>query len=181
VGDYSHIDFGQKFLGGKESVRLCVVVVQQPVLLLPKFGTKSSHIFTDLELNVTAVCETDCMVCQDELFVSNPFDVNGNDDHALGFAFHLFRPFSVSVNLTFCVRLMLSSPNACLIIARVSVALFPRFAQNLMLFHCDSSQTALDQVHDSKRKDVKISTYTQLSELLYTDCQDMLVLSSTIA
>jgi hypothetical protein len=33
---------------------------------------------------------------------------------------------------TFYVRLMLSSPNACLIIARVSVPLFPKFAQNLI-------------------------------------------------
>jgi hypothetical protein len=32
--------------------------------------------------------------------------------------------------------LLLSYPNACLIIARVSVALFPRFSQNLMLFLC---------------------------------------------
>jgi hypothetical protein len=34
------------------------------------------------------------------------------------------------------VGLMLSSPNACLIFARVSVALFPRFARNLILFRC---------------------------------------------
>jgi hypothetical protein len=33
---------------------------------------------------------------------------------------------------TFRVRLMLSSPNARLIVARVSVAHFPRFAQNVM-------------------------------------------------
>jgi hypothetical protein len=34
------------------------------------------------------------------------------------------------------VQFVLSSPNACLIIARVSVALFTRFAQNLMLILC---------------------------------------------
>jgi hypothetical protein len=34
------------------------------------------------------------------------------------------------------VQLMLSSPNTCLIIAIVSIALFPRFAQNLMHTHC---------------------------------------------
>jgi hypothetical protein len=37
------------------------------------------------------------------------------------------------------------------------------------------------QIHDSKYKDVKISTSTQLREILYTDSQDMLVLSSTVA
>jgi hypothetical protein len=36
----------------------------------------------------------------------------------------------------FCVRFMPSSPNACLVIARVSVALFPRFIQNSILFLC---------------------------------------------
>jgi hypothetical protein len=35
----------QNFLGEKGSVRWCVVVKQQPVLLSPKFGAKSSHIF----------------------------------------------------------------------------------------------------------------------------------------
>jgi hypothetical protein len=40
--DKSHIVFGQKFPGKKGSVRRCIVVMQQPVLLSPKFGTKSS-------------------------------------------------------------------------------------------------------------------------------------------
>jgi hypothetical protein len=45
-GDDSHLAFCQKFPGEKVSVRRCVVVVQQPVPLLPKFGAKSSHILT---------------------------------------------------------------------------------------------------------------------------------------
>jgi hypothetical protein len=45
VEDDSHIIFGQKFSGEKGSVRWCVVVMQQSVLLSPKFGAKSSHIF----------------------------------------------------------------------------------------------------------------------------------------
>jgi hypothetical protein len=46
VGDKSHVIFGQKFLGEKGSVKWCVVVMQQPVILLPMFDAKSSHIFT---------------------------------------------------------------------------------------------------------------------------------------
>jgi hypothetical protein len=46
VGDDSHVVFGQKFTGEKESVRRCVVVMQQLVLLSSKFGAKSLHIFT---------------------------------------------------------------------------------------------------------------------------------------
>jgi hypothetical protein len=36
---------GQKFPGEKGSLIQCIVVMQQPILLLPKFGVKSSHIF----------------------------------------------------------------------------------------------------------------------------------------
>jgi hypothetical protein len=55
---------------------------------------------------------------------------------------------------TIRVRLVDSSPNACLIIVRVSEALLPKFAQNLALFLC--------RIRRSKRKDVTMSTYTQL-------------------
>jgi hypothetical protein len=41
----SHAVFGQKVTGEEGSVRL-VVMMQKPVLLSPKFGAKSSHIFT---------------------------------------------------------------------------------------------------------------------------------------
>jgi hypothetical protein len=45
-GNGSHFLFGQRFRGEKGSAKLCVVMMQQPVLLLPKLGAKSSHIFT---------------------------------------------------------------------------------------------------------------------------------------
>jgi hypothetical protein len=38
--------FVKKFPSGKGSVRRCVVMKQQPVLLWPKFGVKFSYIFT---------------------------------------------------------------------------------------------------------------------------------------
>jgi hypothetical protein len=43
-------------------------------------------------------------------------------------------PLSVSVDLDFLCTSHAFSPNACLVSARVSVALVPRFAHNLMLF-----------------------------------------------
>ena len=58
-----------------------------------------------------------------------------------------------------CVRLKLCSPKPCWIILRVSVALFPRLAQNLM--HTCSSflwsivKIATGHVHDSKQTRVK--------------------------
>jgi hypothetical protein len=66
---------------------------------------------------------------QDKLFMNNPFDIKENYEHALDFALHLSRLFLSQWVWAFSIQLMLSSPNACLIIARVSVSLFPRFAQ----------------------------------------------------
>jgi hypothetical protein len=45
VGDESHVAFSKKFCE-KGCVRGCAVVMQQPVLLLPKLGAKSSDIFS---------------------------------------------------------------------------------------------------------------------------------------
>jgi hypothetical protein len=86
---------------------------------------------------------------------------------------------------TSSVRLMLPSPNACLIIAKVSVALFSNFVQNLMLFLCRIRQEiASGRIHDFEEKYVKKkrrrSTSTQLRETLDTDSQDMLVLTSAV-
>jgi hypothetical protein len=65
---------------------LCVVVMQQPVPLSPKFGAKSLHIFTQSPYNVTVVCGVDCLGRQEELFENNFFDVKGNYEHALDFS-----------------------------------------------------------------------------------------------
>jgi hypothetical protein len=46
VGDYSHVVFGKKFPGEKGIMRQSIVMIQQLFILSPKFGAKSSHIFT---------------------------------------------------------------------------------------------------------------------------------------
>jgi hypothetical protein len=77
----STVGWGRQFsvknsLVKKKSVRQCVVVMQQLVLLSPKFGAKFSHIFTV----TTKRCEIDCLACQDEFFMNNPLDVKGNGE-----------------------------------------------------------------------------------------------------
>jgi hypothetical protein len=63
-------------------------------------------------------------------------------------------------------KLMISSLNACLIIARVPVALFLTFAHNLMLFLCRiHREITSGQIKGRK----KIITSTQLHEMLCTD------------
>jgi hypothetical protein len=47
---------GKKIPGEKGSVRQCSVMMQQTVLLSPKFGSKSSHIITQSPQSVTVVC-----------------------------------------------------------------------------------------------------------------------------
>jgi hypothetical protein len=52
VGDDSHFVFHQKLLGEDGSVRRGAVMVKQPGLFSPKFGTKSSHVFMQSPQNV---------------------------------------------------------------------------------------------------------------------------------
>jgi hypothetical protein len=46
--------------------------MQQPVLLSPKFGAKSSHIFTQSPQNVTGVCGIDCLPARTKFFCEQP-------------------------------------------------------------------------------------------------------------
>jgi hypothetical protein len=89
VLDDSHVVFGQKFRVEKGSMRWCVVVIKQKVLLSPKFTAMSSHIFMQSPLNVTAVCGVDCLACQDKFFVNITLDIKENYEHALDLALYL--------------------------------------------------------------------------------------------
>jgi hypothetical protein len=110
--------------------------------------------------------------------VNIPLDAKENDEHVLDFALHPSRLSQSAMNPA-ChsdtlMRLTLSSPTACLIIARVSVSLFPKFAQSSVLLHCQIlREIALGQINCRK-----ISTSTQLHEIFYTVSQDMLILST---
>jgi hypothetical protein len=118
-GGWQSYCFWSKIPSERGSVREYVVVMQQPVLLSPKFGTKSLHIFTRLTWNVRVVCGIDCLAYQHEFFVNNPLDDKENDEHAPNFSLHLSHFSRSRWVCTFYVRLMLPSPNACLLIARV--------------------------------------------------------------
>jgi hypothetical protein len=74
--------------------------------------------------------------------------------NALDFTLHLPRLSRSALNQAChsntCIWSMLSSLNACPIIARVSVTLFPRFTQNLKHTRCRIHHIASGQTHDSK-------------------------------
>jgi hypothetical protein len=76
-----------------------------------------------------------CLACQHEFYGTIPF-MSKKMMSMLLTLFFACLAFFFGLGLTFRVQLMISSPNACLIIARVSVALLPKFAHNFMLFLC---------------------------------------------
>jgi hypothetical protein len=77
--------------------------MRQPVLLSPKFGAKSLDIFPQSPQNVTAVCRTDCLACQDKFFVNNPLNGKENYERVFDFAFHVSRLFLASVSSDFSI------------------------------------------------------------------------------
>jgi hypothetical protein len=89
------------------------------------------------------------------------------------------------MHLNNCAWSKLSSPNTCLIISRLSVTLFPRFAQNLMHTHCyfigSIMKSHKARYRTPNKRKQKISTSTQLHEMLYIDFQGRLLLSSIVA
>jgi hypothetical protein len=91
----------KKFPGEKGHVRRWVVVMQQPVLLKPKFGAKSSRIFSQSPQNVTAICGIYYLAWQDEFFAKSPLYAKENNERAFDFDLHLLRLFPVSVRLHF--------------------------------------------------------------------------------
>jgi hypothetical protein len=124
----------------------------------------------------------DYLVCQEALFVNNPLDIKENNGRALDFAPHLSRLFRSHWVWTFCIRLVLYFPNACLIIGRVSVSLF---FWDLHKIWCCSFVGSIAILHQARyttpnERMWKISASTQPREVLYTDSQAVLILSSTV-
>jgi hypothetical protein len=92
------------------------------------------------------------LACQDEFFVNYSFDFTENNEHALDFALHFYRLFRSRWVWTLRVQLILSSQNACQIIARVLAALFPIFAQYVMrFFRRFHRKIAQGQIHDPNK------------------------------
>jgi hypothetical protein len=104
--------------------------------------------------------------------VINPLYVKENYECALYFAFQCSRSRRVrTCHSNTGIQLMPSSPSACLITASVTT------------FDAVPSRDRIrPHTYTTPNKRMyEISTCTQLHEILYTDYQDVLVLSSTIA
>jgi hypothetical protein len=139
----------KKIPGEKENVRRHLVVMQQPVLLSPEFGAKSSHILTLLQQNVTVVCGIDCLACYGNFFL---------------WTISLISKKTMSMLLTLlfvCLAFHVLFPE------RLSNNFFRSFAENFMLFLCRiHREIAPGQIHDPKEKDINVRKSTQLREIL---------------
>jgi hypothetical protein len=71
-GDDSHVVYGHRLPVEKRSVMRCVVVMQQPVLLSPNFGTNFHAVAVK---KVIVLWGIGCLACHDKFFVNNPLDV----------------------------------------------------------------------------------------------------------
>jgi hypothetical protein len=116
---------GKQFPGEKLNLRWCVGVMQQLVLLLPKFEVKYLHMFTQLPQNVTVLCGIGCLAYQDEFFWIISLTPKKMMSTLFNFVLHLC-PLLRSALIGECqsnthVQLMLSYQHTCPIIARVSV------------------------------------------------------------
>jgi hypothetical protein len=126
------------------------------------------------------------LACQDEFFVNTALHVKETVEHALDFTLHLSRLLPVfhesttprkrpcTAHAFFHERLS----NHCQSLHRTFPEICTKFDSVSL---SDSYQMAWGKIHVYKWKDVKISTSTQQCEILYTDSQDMLVLSSAVA
>jgi hypothetical protein len=68
VGDDSGLVIRQKILGEDGSVRRDVVMVKQPGLFSPKFGTTSPHVFMQLPQNLAVRPGIHILACLDRCF-----------------------------------------------------------------------------------------------------------------
>jgi hypothetical protein len=138
--------------------------------------------FHIVAVEVIVICRIYCLACQDEFFVNNPLDVKERDENAFDFALHLPCLFSVSVSSDFPFAAHAFFPERLSNYCRLSVAIFPRCSQNLMHTCCRiHREIASGHTRLRLKGHKKISTSTQLLEILYSDTQDVLVLLSTIA
>jgi hypothetical protein len=123
-------------------VRRCVVVTQQPVFLVAKVRVEGFAHFDAVIVErhgsmqnwlfglPARILWEQSPWCQRKLWACS---------WLCSSAVSPFRSWRV---LTLRVRLMLSSPHACLIISRVSATLFLSFAQNSMLLLCRTNRQA---------------------------------------
>jgi hypothetical protein len=151
VGVDSHVVFGQKYPGEKGSMRLyCRDATASP--FVTKFqGEVFIHFHAVAVKRHSSIRNWLFGLPGGILCEQSPWCQRKRWACTLDFTLHLACCSNTHV------WLMLSFLNTCLIIARVTISLFPRFARNLMHAHCRFHRQITSGHTHSKWKDIKKS------------------------
>jgi hypothetical protein len=68
MGNDNPVVVGRKLCGFQGRVGGCVVVMKEPVVVVPKFWDFSSHIFSQVSQNLTVKVRVDCSVRWNKLW-----------------------------------------------------------------------------------------------------------------
>jgi hypothetical protein len=83
MGNDNRVVVSHKLCGFQEHVGGHVAVMKEPVVVVPKFRSFSSHIFSQAYQNITVKVRVDHSVRQNKFTVKNPLHVKENNEYAL--------------------------------------------------------------------------------------------------
>jgi hypothetical protein len=83
MGNDNHVVLSHKLCGFQGHVGGCVLVMKEPDVVVPKFRSFLSHIFSQVSQNVTVKVRVDCSVRRNKFTVDNPLHIEENNEHAL--------------------------------------------------------------------------------------------------
>jgi hypothetical protein len=83
MGNENHVVGSHKLCGFQGCVGGRIVVMKEPVVVVPKFQSFLSHIFSQASQNVTVKARVDCSVRRNKFMVNNPFHIEKSNEHAL--------------------------------------------------------------------------------------------------
>jgi hypothetical protein len=84
MGNNNHVAINHKLCGFQGCVGRRVVVMKEPIVVVPKFWSFSSHIFSQASQNVTVKVRVDHSVRRNKFMVNTPLHTEKkNNEHAL--------------------------------------------------------------------------------------------------
>jgi hypothetical protein len=156
--------------------------MQQPVLLSPKFGGLSLHIFMQSQQNFTLLCGIDCLAFRDILCKQSPW-CQRKLWACTWLCSGSVSPFLDSVNLDCSSHMPVYG--SCFFAERLSnhcQGSMPHFFWDLHKIWCTLTLRSIVKLQQTKYtiQHKRICMSTQLWGILYTDAKDTLALSYAI-
>jgi hypothetical protein len=83
MGKDNHVVVSHKLFGFQGHVGGCIVVMKEPVVVVPKLWFFSLHIFSQVSQNVTAEVRVDHSFRKNRFMVNSPLHVKKNNEHTV--------------------------------------------------------------------------------------------------